>query len=312
MRPDISIILYAKHGHSSVRAAIDAWEAQTCRHRLELIVLCPDAEEAALVLGPRFITIATGSLPLHEARAAGVRAAAAAAVIIAEDHCLPEPDCAEWMLARLAEGWDTVGPSLRPGTTTAAAEASFLLGYGEWMPPVQGGPVAYLPGHNAVMQRAHLISLGERLADSLLIMSFFMRHLQSMEVSYYLEPKAQMVHYDPPDFSKSLIIFYCSGLGFGAVRSEGWSWPGRWFFASAFPAIAAAHWIRACRQQLRCGGPPSVIVSRLLSAIPPALAWGIGESIGALLGRRRVEHVVWRSEVKPLSGHRNDTNPGHR
>lgn len=149
MTPTISVIVPAVRGHRSVRAVIDAWRAQTCRDRIEIILLCPDAEQAATSV-PDCTVIATGALLLHEARAAGVRAAVADTVMIAEDHCLPEPDCVERLLDRLAQGWDAVTPSLSPGTANAAAEASFLLGYGEWMPPVSPGPTARLLGRRRV------------------------------------------------------------------------------------------------------------------------------------------------------------------
>jgi hypothetical protein len=71
--PAICVIVPAFHGYRSVRAAIDAWRAQTCRDRLEIILLCPDAEQAAT--------------------------------------SLPEPDCAERLLDRMGEGWDAVGPA---------------------------------------------------------------------------------------------------------------------------------------------------------------------------------------------------------
>jgi hypothetical protein len=71
-------------------------------------------------------------------------------------------------------------------------------------------------------------------------------------------------------------------------------------YALAFPAVAGAHWLRACRQQVRSGGLSLTTVRRLLAAIPLAMAWGVGEAVGALLGRRRVERHTWRAEVKPV------------
>jgi hypothetical protein len=300
MKPDLSVILPAMRGHRSVQAAIEAWQAQTFRERLEIVVLCPDAEEAERTLGPGCVVVRTESLEIHKARAAGIRAATADVVLIAEDHCLPEPDCAERLFARLAEGWDIVGPSLQPGTATAFAEASFVLGYGEWMPPVQSGCVAYLSGHNYVMRRTHLLGQGERLADELLINTFLLQRLRAGGLHLFLEADARMTHYDPPGFGRSLAVLSAGGLGFGAVRTERWPWPARGLYALAFPAVAAAHWLRACRQQIRSGGSTLTTIRRLLAAIPLAMAWGVGESVGAVLGRRRVERHTWLAEVKPV------------
>lgn len=300
MKPALSVIVVAVHGHRSVRAALDAWQSQTCRDRLEIVLLCPDAEDAAAV-APGCRAIGSGTLPLHQARAAGVRAALADTVFIAEDHCLPEPDCAERLLDRMEEGWDAVGPALAPGTATAAAEASFLLGYGEWMPPVTAGQVAHLPGHNAAVPRRHLLTRGELLGDDLLIGAFLMRRLGASGLRFFLEPAARMTHYDPPGYARALDIFTAGGIGFGAVRTERWSGLGRAAFALAFPAVAAAHWLRASRQQLGRGSPTRTTARRLLAAIPLALAWGIGEAVGGLIGRRRAERHAWRAEVKPVT-----------
>ncbi len=283
-----------------MQAAIEAWQAQTFRERLEIVVLCPDVEEAERTLGPECLVVRTESLEIHKARAAAVRAATADVICMAEDHCLPEPDCAERLFARLAEGWDVVGASLQPGTATASAEASFVLGYGQWMPPVTSGPVTHLPGHNYVMRRSHLLGQRDQLADALLINAFLLRSLRAEGLRYFLEADARMTHYDPPGFSQSLVILGAGGLGFGAVRTERWPWPARGLYALAFPAVAAAHWLRACRQQIRSGGPTRTTIRRLLAAIPLAMAWGVGESVGAVLGRRRVEHHTWRAEVKPV------------
>jgi hypothetical protein len=46
-----------------------------------------------------------------------------------------------------------------------------------------------------------------------------------------------------------LFILATGGLGFGAVRTERWTRLARAAFALAFPAVAAAHWLRASRRQ---------------------------------------------------------------
>jgi hypothetical protein len=38
----------------------------------------------------------------------------------------------------------------------------------------------------------------------------------------------------------------------------------------------------------------------LLTAFLLSCMWGLGEGIGALLGVRRVEPFLWRTEVKPV------------
>jgi len=143
MQPRLSILLSAKFGYDTVQAALDAWNAQTARADIEILVLCPEhaGPDAAHMsrLEPGQIVVMTGSADLHDMRAIGVQRAGGEYVVLAEDHCLPDPDYAAAILARLVEGWDGVAAALRPGTRESSwSDGSFLIGYGEWMEPVVG------------------------------------------------------------------------------------------------------------------------------------------------------------------------------
>jgi len=108
MKPKLSILLPAMLGYESVLAALDAWEAQTCRDQLEILILCPDhlgptaAQRAARPPGQ--VLVQFGSVDLHQARAIGIQQASGDYVMLAEDHCLPDPEWAQAMLERLEEG----------------------------------------------------------------------------------------------------------------------------------------------------------------------------------------------------------------
>ncbi len=302
LTPALSVILPAMLGWETVRAALDAWEAQTCRSQLEILVLCPDAQEASPLLPARCTAIPTGSLLLHEARVLGIRRARAPYVLLAEDHCLPDPDCAEPILERIAEGWDVVGPALRPGNRqTSCAQASFLLGYGPWMEPIAGGPAEVLPGHNAVLRCAPLLELGDRLEDELLVGAFLLRRLREQGLRFFLEDRARMRHFDPPALGKTLPMFITVGLAFGAVRTQHWPWPTRILYPLAGVAVAARHWARAMTHYRRAGPQAGLNRSCLLVAALLATMWAGGEAVGALLGVPRVSPHVWRSDVKPLA-----------
>jgi hypothetical protein len=221
--------------------------------------------------------------------------------MLAEDHCLPDPGWSEAVLARIAEGWDAVACALRPGNrTTLWALGSFLLGYGEWMIPVAGGPVGVLCGWNGTLRLSLLRQFRGQIADQLLVGAFFVRHLKDQGHRFYLENRARMRHFDPTSWSYELLLLVIVGCGFGAKRTHGWPWPGRLLYPFASPAIALLHFRRAFRQYRRagaaCGLPPAV----LLTAFLLSCMWGLGEGIGALLGVRRVEPFLWRTEVKPV------------
>jgi hypothetical protein len=300
IEPKLSVIVPALLGYDTVLAALDSWEAQSCRDQLEILVLCPTPVEAGR-LQPGQVVIVTGSLLLHQARCAGIHQATADYVVLAEDHCLPDRFWAEAILERLEEGWDAVGPALRSGNPkTIWTQGSFLLGYGQWMVPV-GGLTHVLPGHNAVLRKKPLLELGAVLERELLVAAFLLRRLYGQGQRFYLDDRATMRHFDIPDWKKNLRIFYCVGMGFGAMRTSHWPLMGRKLYWLAMPAIAVRHSMRALTHYRRAGARADLSPLCLVASSLFALAWACGESAGALMGVAWVAPFVAASEIKPVA-----------
>ena len=300
LKPKLSVIVPALRGYDTVLAALDSWEAQTCRDQLEILVLCP-TRPANAMLPPGQIVIETGSLELHKARCQGIRRAGSNFVVLAEDHCLPDKFWAERVLARMEEGWDAVGPALSCGNSgRMIAQASFLLGYGQWMNPVAGGPAAVLPGHNAVLRTGKLLELGPALERDLLVAAFLLRRLGERGCRFYLEHEATMRHFDVPLWARSSRIFLCVGMGFGAVRTAHWPLIGRALYWLATPLIAARHWFRAVAHYRRAGAQAGLSPSCLAGALVLATAWACGEAVGALMGVPLVTPFISFAEIKPV------------
>jgi hypothetical protein len=287
-------------GYDTVSAALDAWEAQSCRELLEILVLCPEAVEAA-PLQSRQIVIVTGALHLNQARCIGVRRASADYVMLAEDHCLPDRFWAQAVLDRLEEGWDAIGPALRSGNPrTNLSQACFLLGYGQWMVP-RAGPARVLPGHNAVLRKGPLVELGPALEREMLVAAFLVRRLHGQGQRFYVEDQATMRHFDLADWKKEIRIFLAVGLGFGAIRTGRWPWAARALYWLAAPAIAARHWWRALLHYRRAGLRAGLNPSCLAAAAVLALCWACGEAAGALMGVARVAPFLSFCEIKPVA-----------
>lgn len=300
LKPKLSVIVPALRGYETVLAALDSWEAQSCRDQLEILVLCPTRPPTA-TLPPGQIVIETDSLELHEARCLAIRHARSDLVMLAEDHCLPERNWAERVLARMEEGWDAVGPALCSGNSGwMITQGSFLLGYGQWMNPVAGGPAAVLPGHNAVLRTGKLLELGPALERDLLVAAFLLRRLSEQGGRLYLESEAGMRHFDVPHWAKSMRIFFCVGMGFGAVRTGDWPLLGRAFYGLATPLVAAKHWWRAVTHYRRAGAQAGLSPLCLAAAAILAAAWACGEAAGAAMGIRRVTPFISFSEIKPV------------
>ncbi len=301
LKPKLSILLPATHGYESVSAALASWDAQTRRDQLEILILCPELEPST-ELRPGQRIVATGSRDLHEARAWGALQATADHVMLAEDHCLPDPDWTATILERLDEDWDAIGPALRPGNrTTLWAEGAFLIGYGEWMEPVETGQIGTLSGWNVVIRTELMRQRADRLPADLLLGAFLMRDLAREGRRYFLESRARMRHFDPPGGRRQLKLGGIVGLGFGAIRSAGWPRIARFLYLLASPAIAALHWRRAVRSYLRAGPACGLRAGSLFTSLILACAWAAGEGVGAVRGIAVVAPKLWETEIKPVS-----------
>lgn len=294
----MSVIVPAFMGYESVSAALESWDAQSCRAQLEIIVLCP--QQPATAPSPAHVVVETGNLLLHEARALGTRRASAEYVLFAEDHCLPDADCAEWIVRRLGEGWDAVGPALRPGDAGMISHGSFLITYAQWMLPAPG-VVENLPGHNAVVRKQLLLDTGDDLEDFLIATMFLMAKLHREGCRFCVEERARMRHFDAIEWQKAGEIFLTIGQACGAMRLRGSPLPARMMYAFLTPAIAARHFARGLAQYARAGtragfGAGSIVASAFFSVI-----WGLGEALGAWRGLDHVKPRLWISEIKPVT-----------
>lgn len=300
MTTKLSVVFPAMRGWESARAALATWFAQTRADDLEILLVAPDADESIGELAGAVVPVASGTLDLHEARALGIRRATGSHVVLAEDHCVPDPDYAAAILPLAEQGWDVIGPALRPGSgRTAVGQASFLLGYGQWLHPDPARTTS-LPGHNIAIRRELLADLGEQLEAELLLAAFFVARLQAT-ARCRVEPAARMRHFDATSLRRALWIFLIVGLGFGARRTRSWSPVTRLLYPLASPAVAARHWLRGLREYLRAGGAAGMSPACLAAAAPLAVAWAIGEAAGSLAGPARVAPLIWQCEVKPVS-----------
>lgn len=302
----LSVVLPAKLGLPSVLPALAAWDANAGAAPMEVIILCPDgvcptAEESA-ALGAYHRVLLTGDRDLHCMRALGIEHARGEYVVLAEDHCIPDPDFVSAVAARLKDGWDAVGPALRPGDfSTAWSQGSFLIGYGEWMRPARSAPTDVLCGWNGTIRTSLLRALGAELEDLLRMGAFAVRRLHAGGARFFLEERARMRHFDPPAGRTEFRLIALVGLGFGAMRTHDWPWIARLLYPLAMPMCAMLHWRRALRHYLRAGRAVGLSPSALAASGALAVVWATGEAIGSLAGIRRVQSHLWKTETKPVS-----------
>ena len=306
--PELSVILAAPDGYTAVRRTVAHLRAQTALDRLELVLVLPpdcdppDPDDVAPFRWLNRIEAPRGSI--GRANAAGVRRAAAPLVVLAEDHCFPEPGWARALLDAHREDWAAVGPGVRnanPATTVSWAD--FFIGYAPWMLPADRAEADFLPGHNSSYKKAELLAYGERLDDLLEAETLLHWDLRQRGRRLLLEPAAVVRHANFSLWRSWLPIQYFAGRMFGGSRAPampGWK---RAVYVAGSPLIPLVRLARIAGQARRADALGRFV--RTLPTLTVGLALdGLGQFVGYLSGvggarervaryeYRRVDHVT--------------------
>src|SRR6185295_8297300 len=126
--PALAVALCAEGDGANLRTVLGTLRRQTIADRLEVLSAALDVEAVSIQSEDRdaFADVRVVSLngrrSLSHARAVCIRAARAEFVAFGEDHCLPNAEWAEVLLARLTEGYTGVGPRMinaNPGSVAS-------------------------------------------------------------------------------------------------------------------------------------------------------------------------------------------------
>lgn len=288
LRPDLSIILAGKT-LTETRFVRSLFRVQTIAERLELILILPEALSEDLerelfdgLWGGQVLTMKFASR--GEANAAGVRAASARVVVLAEDHCYPEADWAEALLADHAGPWAVVGPRVRNANPRSrVSQADYLIGYGPWSMNVAAGEVPFLPGHNSSYKRDVLLACGEDLGLMMTGETVLHWRLRKQGYRLLLSEHAIVRHLNFSIGSVFARAQLLNGRQFAAVRASEWGRSRRLIFGLAAPLIP---WVRAWRLCRFLGGKgadatPWGVLPTLLVGLHVDAA---GQALGYLAG----------------------------
>jgi Glycosyl transferase family 2 len=308
--PVMSVVLPTPSDFASIATTVRHLSRQSIANRLELVVVAMG--RPGFSLDPRGCGGLWGSRVVHvgeashgQASAAGVRAAEAALVVFAEDHCFPEPGWAE-ALVRGYQGPDVaaVGPVFRNANpATLVSWCDFAIGYGPWIDPATSGEQPFLAGHNSSYRREILLGLGSRLEQLLEAETVLHLELRAGGLRLVVEPRARAAHTNFGRFGVWLPVQYHCGRVFAAERARGWGWAKRAFYAAASPLIPCVRLVRALGHLRRAERPrPSLARAAPLLGLGLA-ADGLGQLMGYVAGGgvssryltgfefRRVDHV---------------------
>ena len=285
----MSVVILGAGGSGTLDPIIGALQKQTIASDLEVILVGTEPhalvkEEHLSVFAARQYIRYTVHPSTSEARVRGVKAARTPVVCFVEDHCFPEPGWAEALLKRHKEDWSGVGPALlNANPTSATSWVNFLVEYGDWAYPIAAGAVSHIPGHNSSYKRDALLSLEPHLAELMEAESTMQWKMRDFGHEFFVEPEAQVRHYNFSRFLPSIRLRFFGGWLFAANRfSQGD--PKRWLYFLASPAIPGVRLCKVLSACRRMGKRLSWIAARLPAIIFFLLADGLGETFGYATG----------------------------
>lgn len=284
--PRLSVVFATAGPFATLARTIAHLRRQTVRAAIELVIVAPSRDRLALdrAAVAEFAAVRVVETEafrsVGRANAAGVRAAAAPVVALAEDHCFPDADWAERLLAAHDGPWAAVGPGVRnanPGS--AVSWADLLIGYGPWLLPAPARDADFLPGHNSSYKRDLLLALGERLEERMEAETLLHWELRAAGHRLRFEPAAAVAHTNFSLWRSWLPAQLHNGRLFAGLRARGRSPGWRALYAAGSPLIPAVRLLRIWR------GLPSKEIRRRAVAALPALAVGLAvDALGQLLG----------------------------
>jgi hypothetical protein len=226
--PQISVIL-ATDTYETVRRVIERLRRQTWRREIELVLVAPSAAaaEGALAYRDEFAAVRIIEFAfseIAEARAAGIRAANAPLVYIAETHSYARPTLAEVLIPALTDSWAAITPAIGNANPKGALSwAALLADYGQWAEGLPAGEIPAPPPHNAVFRRDVLLELGDRLTPALGLSDELPRWMHAHGHRTYFEPAAQIDHVNVTRPKDWVCERFVSGWVVASNRAKSWS-----------------------------------------------------------------------------------------
>jgi hypothetical protein len=241
--PALSVILPVQ-SRETVETTLAHLRAQTAVGRLEL-VLVPESDRelglqpATLDAFCRVQVVATGPVErLSQALTAGVRAATAPVVVMAEDHSFPEPRWAEALIRRHEEPCVAVGPAMVcANPESLLGWADLLISFGRWVDREEALEMDALPSHNCSYKRDALLACGPALEDLMEIERLLQAHLRARGGRLCLEPAARTRHVNITRPSSWISNRFLGGWVFAALRSSSWPIWRRVLYVAGSPAL---------------------------------------------------------------------------
>jgi hypothetical protein len=302
--PLLSVIVVAPEGWDPVRTTVRHLAAQSVADRIEVVFVLSrdtpfDLETDAVASFASNQAHRLDSIPSYAAGyAAGVRRASAPIVAFAEDHCFPERDWAEALLAAYDDRTAVVGPQvIHANDEGVIAWSEYLLGYGQWVAPETGGEVTNVAGHNSSYRRDALLDFGPELGEWLDVENLLQGKLREKGWRVVLAPEARSHHFSISRLRSWITVTFLQYRMFGGRRLASAGLLKRAFYIVAMPLVPVIRLRRSLRDARRARVAPP------LYQLVPSLCFSltvsaIGEAVGYALGPGNAPQALRRYEFR--------------
>lgn len=301
--PLLSVILATPAGYRTIRKTVSHLRSQTAHSSLELVLVAPSQELLGLEVDQlkEFACYQVAEIlkfqSIGQANAAGIRRATASIIALAEDHCFPDPQWAEKLIAAHQGPWAAVGPGVRNANpNTAVSWADLFIGYGPWLTPSPSREVEFLPGHNTSYKREVLVGYGDQLDTMMEAETVLHWDLREKGHRLYMESTASAAHTNFSLWTSWIPAQFYNGRLFAGARARQKSLSWRMVYVLGSPLIPG---VRLWR--IWTGLPSKELKIRFfgcLHALIIGLAIdGVGQMVGYALGTGNALDKVARYEV---------------
>jgi hypothetical protein len=301
--PLLSVILAAPAGYKTIEKTVAHLRSQTACAFLELVIVTPsrsltdlEVDQLTAFAGYQVIEIPEFQ-SIGQANAAGIRLATAPIVALAEDHCFPDPQWADKLIAAHQGPWTAVGPGVRNANPNSAVSwADLFIGYGPWLTPSLPREMEFLPGHNTSYKREVLLKYADQLDAMMESETVLHWDLREKGHRLYMESTASVAHTNFSLWASWIPAQFYNGRLFAGSRARQKSLPWRIVFILGSPLIPL---VRLWR--IWTGLPSKELRVRFLSCLPALIIGlaldGAGQMIGYALGTGHALDKVAKYEV---------------
>jgi hypothetical protein len=283
--PQISVIL-GTDTFETIRTVVASLRAQRCCDRIELVMVTPSraalGADAEALAGFANVQILEHDITnLAPVRAAGVRAASAPVVFLAETHSFPQPGWAEAILAAHEGPWAVVMPGMgNANPDTAISWAELLTDYGPWLQELPAHAIDRFPTWPTTFKRDVLLAFGDRLPDLMTQGDGLVRALTEAGHRFYFEPAARVHHVNLSFHGPWIRERFYSGISIAASCRGGWSWIKRLIYICGAPLIPALVMLRARKGLQACLGSIRTPLRVIPALAATTTVSAIGEAVG--------------------------------